>query len=343
MNVREVARHAGVSTSTVSRVVNGKGPVRKSTRVRVMKAVAELKYHPNLHARTLAGGRSHTLGVIVSNLANPFFFDIFESLESAALAEGYETMLADTGYEPERLVAAIRLMIGRRVSGLAVLVSEMDPTLIQLLNDAAIPAVFYDVGTPVGKITNIAVNYRRGIEKIVGYLGTLGHERMAFVGHHATLGPIGERQTAFEEIVGSRPRMEYRTIADEDSFEGGQRAARRLLDSRFRPTAIVCVNDVMAVGVLRQLREAGLCVPEDVSVTGFDNIRLSQFCYPALTTVDIPREQIGRTAFECLRSEPHRSHAAGRGLVIDPEFIVRDSTGPAAPSRVAAEISYDQK
>jgi len=330
MNVREVARHARVSTSTVSRVLNGQGPVARSTRARVMKAVAELKYHPNLHARTLAGGRNRTLGVIVSNLENPFFFDIFESLETAALAEGYETMLADTGYEPERLVSAIRLMIGRRVSGLAVLVSEMDPTLIQLLSDAAIPAVFYDVGTAVGKITNIAVNYRRGIEKIIEYLDSLGHERMAFIGHHATLGPIGERQRAFEEIAGRRaPRVEYRTVADADSFEGGQRAARGLLDSGFQPTAIVCVNDVMAVGVLRQLREGGMRVPEDVSVTGFDNIRLSQFCCPSLTTVHIPREQIGRIAFECLRAEPNGGPLFGRGMVIDPEFIVRDSTGPA--------------
>ena len=343
MNVREVARQARVSTSTVSRVLNEKGPVKTSTRARVMKAVAELKYHPNLHARTLAGGRNRTLGVIVSNLANPFFFDIFESLESSALAEGYETMLADTGYEPQRLVAAIRLMIGRRVSGLAVLVSEMDATLIQVLSDAAIPAVFYDVGTPVGKITNIAVNYRRGIEKIVEYLGSLGHERMAFVGHHATLGPIGERQRAFEEIVGRAPRVEYRIIANTDSFEGGQQATRELLDSGFQPTAIVAVNDVMAVGVLRQLREAGLRVPADVSVTGFDNIRLSQFCCPALTTVHIPREQIGRIAFECLRSEPNGHQFLGRGMIIDPEFIVRDSTGPAAASGAPIGHSYDQK
>ena len=101
--------------------------------------------------------------------------------------------------------------------------------------------------------------------------------------------------------------------------------------------------DRQAVGVLRQLREAGLRVPEDVSVTGFDNLRLSQFCFPALTTVHIPREQIGRIAFECLQSKPHRTHSAGRSLIIDPEFIVRDSTGPVAANRVFAETSYDQR
>jgi len=296
-----------------------------------MKAVAELKYHPNLHARTLAGGRSTTLGVIVSNLANPFFFDIFESLESAALAGGYEVVLANTGYEPERLVAAIRLMIGRRVAGLAAIVSEMDPSLIQLLQDAEIPAVFYDVGPVVGKITNIAVDYRKGMEKVVEYLHTLGHQRMAFIGHHATLGPTSERQKTFEEIVVRyTPRVEFRGALGADSLEGGQQAARDLLGSGFHPTAIVCVNDFMAIGVLRELRERGLRVPRDVSVTGFDNIRLSQFCSPALTTVHIPRQRIGANAFEFLRSDQNAPRSEGQRIVIEPEFIVRDSVGPAA-------------
>jgi hypothetical protein len=151
MSLEEVAKLAKVSTSTVSRVLNNVGPVKKTTRARVIKAVAELKYHPNLHARTLAGGRSRTLGVIVSNLANPFFFDVFESLEAAALADGYDVMLANTGYDPERLVMSIRLMIGRRVAGLAAIVSEMDSRLIQLLNDASVPTVFYDVGPAVDR------------------------------------------------------------------------------------------------------------------------------------------------------------------------------------------------
>ena len=334
MNLQEVARRARVSTSTVSRVLNDVGPVKNSTRSRVMRAVAELKYHPNLHARSLAGGRSRTLGAIVSNLANPFFFDVFESLESAALAAGYVVIVANTGYEPARLVSNIRLMIGRRVAGLAVVVSEMDPSLIRLLQDAAIPTVFYDVGTAVGKITNISVDYRKGIEKVVEYLHTLGHARMAFIGHHAALGPINDRQKTFEEIVSRyTPPVEYRTIAGSDSLEGGQQAAYDLLSSGFQPTAIVCVNDFMAVGVLRELTRRDLRVPQDISVTGFDNIRLSQFCFPALTTVHIPRNRIGAIAFECLHSDPDSPHPVGRCVRIDPEFIVRESTAPAASAR----------
>jgi DNA-binding LacI/PurR family transcriptional regulator len=330
MSLREVASRARVSTATVSRVLNDTGAVKTSTRKRVLTAVEELKYHPNLHARSLAGGRSRTLGAIVSNLANPFFFDIFESLESAALAAGYEVVVANTGYEPERLVSSIRLMIGRRVAGLAVVVSEMDPCLIELLQEATMPTVFYDVGTTVGKITNIAVNYRRGIEKVVEYLHTLGHARMAFIGHHATLGPIGERQKTFEQIVRRyTPPVQFQTVVGSDSLEGGQQAAHELLNSGFQPTAIVCVNDFMAVGVLQELRRRGLRVPLDISVTGFDDIRLSQFCFPALTTVHIPRDRIGTIAFECLSSLPDAPDPAGRCVMIDPEFIVRDSTAPA--------------
>ena len=167
MSLDEVAKRARVSPATVSRVLNNLDVVKSSTRARVMKAVAELNYHPNLHARTLAGGRSRTLGIVMSNMANPFFFDVFEALESAALARGYEVVAANTGYQPERLVSSIRQMMGRRVAGLAVIVSEMDPALRDELANGSMPVVFYDVGAPGKHITNIRVQYRKGIEKTV--------------------------------------------------------------------------------------------------------------------------------------------------------------------------------
>ncbi len=329
MSLAEVAKRAGVSTATVSRVLNNIAIVKASTRSRVMRAVAELKYHPNLHARTLAGGTSRTIGMIVSNMENPFFLDIFRQLESDALARGYEVVLANTDYQPERLVSSIRLMIGRRVAGLAAVVSEMDTHLMEELADSNIPVVFYDVGTARKNITNIRVNYRKGIEKIVRYLHSLGHRRMAFVGHHTSLGPISERQKSFSQAVAQcSPPVEVRIAAHMDGLEGGREAVRELLAAGFEPTAIVCVNDFMAVGALRELREHSLRVPTDVSVTGFDNIKLSEFSSPPLTTVHIPRQEIGRIAFDCLVPAPTSVRSAGRNIVIDPEFVVRESTGP---------------
>jgi DNA-binding LacI/PurR family transcriptional regulator len=325
-----VARRAKVSTATVSRVLNNASVVKGSTRARVVKAIEELKYHPNLHARSLAGGKSRTIGVIVSNMENPFFFDIYKTIEADAHAGGYEVVMANTDYRSEQLVSSVRLMIGRRVAGLAAIVSEMASELIEELNESRIPVVFYDVGTPRHNITNIRVNYRRGIEKLVDYLHSLGHRRLGFVGHHAILGPINERMKAVMDAVARIPTLEVRTAADADTLEGGRQATRGLLASGFAPTAIISVNDVMAVGALRELRERGLRVPEDVSVTGFDNVKLSEFCYPALTTVHIPRERIGHIIWDYLAPKAESKVTTDAEIVIDPELVVRDSTGPAA-------------
>jgi LacI family transcriptional regulator len=333
MNLEQVARRAKVSTATVSRVLNNASVVKTATRNRVMKAIEELRYHPNLHARSLAGGKSRTLGVIVSNLENPFFFDIYKSIETGAHARGYEVVMANTDYRAEQLVTSVRLMIGRRVAGLAAIVSEVDPKLIEELTESRIPVVFYDVGAPRKNITNIRVNYSRGIEKVVSYLHSLGHRKLGFIGHHALLGPINERMKAVLDAVGRIPSLEVRTAADADTLEGGRQATRALLSSGYEPTAIICVNDITAVGALHELRSRGLRIPEDVSVTGFDNVKLSEFCYPALTTVHIPRDRVGQIVCETLLPTVARNGASDPEIVIEPEFVLRDSTGPVRMGR----------
>jgi LacI family transcriptional regulator len=337
MNLNELAKKAGVSTATVSRVLNDLAVVKSSTRARVLKAAQELNYHPNLHARSLARGKSRTLGILISNMENPFFFDIFHALESAAHARGYEVVVANTDYRSEQLLSSARLMIGWRVAGLAAIVSEMDADLMQFLTDTRIPIVFYDVGTPRKNITTVRVDYRKGMKKIVEYLFSLGHKRMAFVGHHSTLEPLNERRKTFlDSVAHCSPAAEARIVAGADGLEGGRQAARELLASGFNPTAIICVNDFMAVGVLRELREQSIRVPEEISVTGFDNIRLAEFCSPALTTAHIPREQIGQIIFQSLVPDPEKEQLTGREIVIDPELVVRESTGAARAIQTAA-------
>ncbi len=326
MTLEEVARRARVSTATVSRVLNNGASVKSSTRARVLKVMQELKYSPNLHAQSLAGGRSRTIGVIVSNIENPFFLDVYKTVEAGAHAAGYELVMANTDYSPERLVASIRLMLGRRPAGLAAIVSEMDATLIHELSGHPIPVVFYDVGTPRRNITNIRVDYRSGMAKLSSYLYSLGHRRIGYVGHHTTLGPINERVQALRDATGKHPGLEIEIATGEDSLEGGRQAARMLLARSPRPTALVCVNDVMAVGALREVRTRGLRTPEDVSVTGFDNVTLAQFSVPTLTTVHIPRDQIGRVICDCLMGSNAPSE---QEFVVEPELVVRDSTGPA--------------
>jgi LacI family transcriptional regulator len=329
MKLEDVAKRARVSIATVSRVLNNAGPVKNTTRARVLKAVQELKYHPNIHARTLAGGRSRTLGMIVSNLENPFFLDIFRALESDAHSHGYEVVVANTDYIPRRLVSSVHLMMGRRVAGLAVIVSEMEPSLMQELAESNLPIVFYDVGTPARNISNIKVNYQKGIQRAAEYLYSLGHRRMAFVGHHTSLEPLLDRKESFIETMKRYAgQVEFANVADRDGPAGGKQATRALLASGFKPTAIICVNDYMALGVLMALREEGLEIPRDVSVTGYDNISLSEYAYPPLTTVNIPREKIGHLSFEALVPQHEEAESYGRELLIDPELVIRESTGP---------------
>ena len=330
MNLEEVAKRAKVSTATVSRVLNNVGPVKISTRARVLRAAEELRYHPNLHARNLAGGKSRTIGMIVSNLENPFFLDIYRAAEADALADGYEILLASTNYQPEHLVKSIRLMIGLRVAGLALIVSEMDYSLIDELAERGTPVVFYDVGTPKRNISNVLVNYAKGIERVVTYLHDLGHERMAFISHHSSLGPLSIRERAFRETVSRySPAIKWKVVANVDSIDGGREAAQEVLKSGFAPTAIICTNDFMALSVMHQIRESGFRVPEEVSVTGFDNIQLGEICSPPLTTLHIPRARIGQLISRMLREAQGTGGFEGQEIVIDPELVIRGSSGPA--------------
>lgn len=330
MSLEDVARRARVSPATVSRVLNNVAVVKSSTRTRVLKAIQDLKYYPNVHARALAGGVSRTLGLIVSNLENPFFLDIFRVLEEEAHAHGYEVLVANTDYDSQWLNSSVRIMLGRRVAGLALVVSEIDPAILNELEERKIRTVVYDVGSPRRSILSIKSNYRKGIERVSEYLRTLGHKKFAFVGHHTALGPLGDRKRTFIEVMERySTELQFTTVADSDDYAGGRRAAQQLFASRLQPTAILCINDFMAVGVLRQLHDMGIEVPGQVSVTGFDNISLSEVVYPALTTLHIPRDQIGRQIFANLTAEKLPTKAQ-QEIIFTPELIVRESTGRAS-------------
>jgi len=331
MNLGDVAHKARVSPATVSRVINGEKYVKAATRTRVLRVMKELRYYPNLHARSLAGGGTRTLGVIVSNLDNPFFLDIFRKIESLADAQGYEVILAATHYDAARLHACIKSMIGRRVVGIAAIVSEMEPSIVQELSDAGPPVVFFDVGRAGKRVTNIKCDFRRGTEQLVEYLYSLGHRRMAFVAYPGHLPSTDDRRNTFLATMKRHSAESHIVLPSSDGFLGGRDAVRHLLHSGFAPTAILCVNDITAVGVLKALSEHKISVPAQMSVTGFDNITLSQFTIPALTTVHIPRDQIGQLTFETLASGVVDATVLGREIQIDPELIVRQSTAPPGP------------
>jgi LacI family transcriptional regulator len=323
--MKDVATRAGVSVATVSRVLNGTGPVKRSTRARVLKAIEDLKYHPNLHARSLASGNTSAVGVVVSNLGNPFFLDTIHKIESHLRTSGQEVIGISTNYRPGRLVSGVRQLIGHRVTGLVILVSETDPVVMDLLDSYGAPAVVLNSCNVTGNTACISIDYQYGTERTIRYLRDLGHRRMAFIGHHATLGTNTLRDHAFEEAIARfGPALQSRTVVCPDTLDGGREATRELFAVGFRPTAIVCHNDYIAIGALRELRERGLSIPRDISVTGFDNIPLTGFCEPPLTTVHVPRDEIAMFCASWLKRDTCSSR--GRSVVIYPELIVRGST-----------------
>ena len=328
MTLEQVAKRAGVSTATVSRVMNTPALVKEGTRQRVLAAAKELNYRPNRYAQSLAGGRSRTIGVIVSNIENPFFLDILHSLEEIATERGYEVMYENTDYRPTRLAAAVDLMLARPLAGLAVIGSERDEHAIKRLTSWDRPVVVSDLCSPGGNITQVRMRYEKAMQRTVEYLYSLGHRRMAFVGHHGTLDSLREREHAFETTVKRYEDVDWRVAISSDSLRGGRQAVNEILESGFKPTAVLCVNDFMAIGVLRELHDAKLRVPKDVSVTGFDNIELAEYLNPALTTVNIPRKQIGRLIFEALAPNPDRTNES-QEILIEPELMVRESTARA--------------
>jgi DNA-binding LacI/PurR family transcriptional regulator len=331
LTLEDVARRAGVSAGTVSRALSRQGRVGPATRARVLRLVEQMGYRPNVLAQTLAGGKSRIIGMIVSNLANPFFLDIFYALEAEAHRHDLEVMVANTDYRPQRLVAALQAMLARRIAGLAVVVSEMDPAATALVTAAGVPVALYDASAAGENLVCVKTDYGKGMRRMVEYLCSIGHRRMAFIGHHPRLEPLHDRRHAFVQAMKAHSiQAESILAAGHDSPAGGYAATRQVLASGFRPSAVVCVNDFMALGAIKAVRDSGLDVPGDVSVTGYDDIGLAAFAQPALTTVRVPRTRVAHLIYQALTGRPEDTPAGGRDIVIEPELLLRDSTAPAS-------------
>jgi LacI family transcriptional regulator len=203
MDIREVAKKAGVSTATVSRTINNL-PVRPVTARRVRQAIEELKYFPNTQARSLVSGRSRIVGLIVSDITNPFFPELVKGFEEAATEKGYEVLLSNTGYDSSRMANGVRRMLERKVDAVAIMTSEMDTSLTQQLAHRKIPMVFLDVGTVDNHISNVRIDYSSGISQAVEHLLQLGHRRLAFISGPPDLTSARIRSTAFLEAMRKR-------------------------------------------------------------------------------------------------------------------------------------------
>ncbi len=335
MDIREIARRAKVSTATVSRTINRVPTVDPQLAKRVWKVVDQLGYYPNTQARALVSGRSRIFGLIVSEITNPFFPEIVQTFENLAVENNYEILLTSTVHDPKRMESSVRRMIERRVDGVAILTFGMEELLLEHLRFRKVPLVFVDVGPDAPGIVNIRVNYQNGIRQAVQHLAALRHTRIAFVTGPLHLKSALARGEAFKRSmteIGLSPDL---IVVGDHRMEGGMRALVELHRLSKRPTAVLCSNDMTAIGVMREAYDHDIKIPDDLSVIGFDDIRLAEFTIPPLTTVQMSQTELATIAFQALLKEVERDSPSREcsGYKLNTNLILRRSTALASAGR----------
>jgi len=329
VDIIQVAQRAGVSPATVSRVTNGRSTVAKHLAKRVWKAIEELGYTPNPQARALVSGRSRVVGLLVSEITNPFFPELMQSFEDLAGERDFEVMVGSTNYNRERAKVFIRRLAQRRVEGVAVMTFRAESHLLDELSAQNIPLVTIDVSAEAPRSLVLEVDYAEGIDQAVQHLALLGHRRIGFAsGPMPHLTNVRRRDAFVQSAKRIGLRGEHAPIfVGDHTFEGGTQAALHFLGMSPPPTAIVCSNDMMAVGVLRVMSERGVRVPRDMSVVGFDDIHLAEFVNPPLTSVRMSRQDLARAAFKGLeRLWAERAGVALEPIRVGTSLVVRQST-----------------
>ena len=330
MNIGTVARAANVSIATVSRTINGLSTVTPDIAERVWEVIDRLGYFPNTQARALVSGRSRIFGLIVSEITNPFFPELIQGFEDVAVEHGYEILVSSTNYDPKRMSHCIRRMLERKVEGVAVMTFGIEEPLLTQMALRRVPLVFIDVAPSQSGSSVLKVDYHRGIYQGVQHLTALGHKDVAFISGPQRLHSAKSRQLAFAASLkecGLTPNPKW-IVKGDHTMEGGIAAMQELLAQRKMPTAVMCSNDMTAIGVLHRLYRAGLRVPDDFSVIGFDNIHIAEVTIPPLTTVEMSRLDLARAAVTALREhvESVENLVKKNEFHIPTNLIVREST-----------------
>jgi LacI family transcriptional regulator len=338
--MKDVAERCGVAESTVSHVMNQTRFVAPETRRKVLQAMRELNYHGNAHARRLASGRSDFFGLIISDIENPFFPGLIKGFESAALERGFDLLLCTTNYDPERTRGAFRKMVENNVPGVAVMTSRVDRSLADVLITHRIASVFLDAEGSRAFKSNIQMNYAKGACEAIAYLYNLGHRDFFLIAGPQNRPSHQALRKAVEHALFERAIL-YRGVEGENTEESGAAQTRRLLSEKPFPSAILCSNDLTAIGVMSELAKAGLRVPDDVSVVGADDIRFARLTSPPLTTIRIPKEALGRLAFRTLEEMLACSRPSGFERTVDTDLIIRGSTGPVHEPTAKASVGSD--
>lgn len=325
----DVARSAGVSIATVSRVANGAAGVHQRTESRVRAAMERLGYRPHALARGLAARRSRTIGLLITDILSPYIPEIIRGAQESAEAAGYVVLLGDASVHAASEDLLVKRLLERRVDGLVIASSRTTDDYARQLRSEEIPVVC--INGPVGQYPYaIEIDQLEGARLAVGHLSSLGHRRIAHITGPADLPTRKARLSAFRAALREHGLAHDPSLiaSDVSTIEEARSATAGLLALRVRPTAIFTYNDRLAVGSYQAIRAAGLSVGRDVSVIGFDDIAMTEWVDPPLTTVRQPRREMGRLAVDVLL-KTLRDQDAPRLVVVQPSLVVRGSTAPA--------------
>ncbi|HEV7220980.1 MAG: LacI family DNA-binding transcriptional regulator [Terriglobales bacterium] len=337
MTIKEIAKRAKVSIGTVSRTINRIPTVNPVLARRVWRVIEEVDYYPNSHAKTLVSGRSRIFGLIVPEINNPFFPEIVQTFMELGVKHQYEILLRFLAQDESLLENAARQMIGHRVDGVAILTFGREDALIAIFARQNVPVFVVDMESPEPLVKSVHINYEHGIRQAVQHLAALGHLRIALVSGPGHLKTVVQRKAAFLKCMNEigLPTPPQLLIEGDHSMSAGMTAISTLAALPDRPTAVVCSNDMTAIGVMRQAFELALDVPRDLSVVGFEDIRLAQFMIPPLTTVQLSQIEIADIAFKALLDSaeaPYDGYWCSE-CTIKTELVLRHSTA-LAPGRL---------
>jgi LacI family transcriptional regulator len=326
--IREVAESAGVSYATVSHVINNTRLVSPETRERVLAAMDALNYRPNALARSLRQGKTNTIGLVLPDSANPFFAEISRSIEDEAFKKGYSVFLCNTELDTQRELFYVDVLSKKQVDGIIFVAAGDQADSLDFLLQRRMPLVMIDREVPNVEADAVLTDNQLG-----GYLATrhlldLGHRRIACIAGPSSITPSAER------IIGYRNALDEAGISYDETLvlrgdyhaQSGMEITHTLLEMKPRPTAIFTLNDLMALGALRAAAEAGCSVPQDVAVVGYDDLEISRFTNPPLTTIAQPKKEVGKRAVNLLVERMSKKNQPPIRLVLPPELIVRRST-----------------
>jgi LacI family repressor for deo operon, udp, cdd, tsx, nupC, and nupG len=333
-NIYEVAKRAGVSPSTVSRVLSQPDVVSAKTRTRVLRAVDVLGYTPNSTAKNLRTARTGKLLVTVPDISNPFFSLILQGIEDAAQREEYAVLLGDTQHDERREQRYALMLNSKEADGLIFLghrLPEAAQTRIRAAAPRCAPVVNGCEFNPSLGVPSVHIDNARAAADAMSLLYDLGHRRIGIVSG-PLVSPLSRERLRGASAVAKDRGAEAPNVAGGDfTIESGAAAASRLLAGPDRPTAIFCFNDEMAMGVLDHARQAGLDVPRDLSVAGFDDIRFARYTQPALTTIAQPMREIGEGTVKLLLAILADDSTTPPSVTLPHRLVVRASTAPTPP------------